>query len=88
MNFHHCRIRQTLRLDVEVNTGSDDVPSKCPQKPLASTASMNRTRKIAQLSPSESSFGTVEGNVSDNEEVVAVDIIKEPNNENRGGRYK
>ena len=56
-------------------TGDGSVPSKCPQKPLASTASIKRTKKIAQLSPSASSFGTVEGKVSDKDDVVTDDIF-------------
>ena len=56
--------------------GTDDDPSKWHQKPFASTASMKRTRKIAQLSPSASSFGTVEGKVLDREDELMIDIIK------------
>ena len=49
-------------------------PSKCPQKPFASTVSVKRTEKMAQFIPEESSLGTVDGRVSDRE--VAVDIAE------------
>ena len=60
---------------LQVVTGTDDDPSKWFQKPFTSTASMKWTRKIAQLSPSALSFGTVEGRMLDKEEVVTVDIV-------------
>ena len=56
-----------------VVTGTDDDPSKWPQKPFSLTASIKQTWKIAQLSPSALSFRTIEGRVS--EEVVIVDML-------------
>ena len=49
-------------------------PSRWPQNPLALTASINCTKKMAQFSPLASSFGTVAERVSDSEEVVRVVI--------------
>ena len=66
-------------------TGAGDDPSKWPQNPLASTASMKRTKKIAQFSPSASSFGTEEGRVSDREDVVMVVMLITVAEENHDG---
>ena len=50
--------------------GREPVPSKWLQNPFASTASSNRTEKMAQLRPLASSFGIEDGNESDSEVVV------------------
>src|SRR6266545_1847104 len=57
------------------NTGVGIDPSKCPQKPLASTASWNLKTKIAQFVPEASSLGTDDGRASESEAVVIVDMV-------------
>jgi len=62
---------------IVASIGRVDVPSKWPQKPLASTASWKRTEKITQLTPLASSLGIEEGRESERE-VVATDIRAGP----------
>lgn len=50
--------------------GRGSEPSKWPQKPFASTASWNRTEKMAQFKPVASSLGIEEGRESAREVVV------------------
>jgi len=58
---------------VATSSGRGVVPSKWPQKPLASTASWKRGENMAQFRPEASSLGTEDGRVSAN--AVAVDIV-------------
>jgi len=49
-------------------------PSKWPQKPFPSTASWKQTKKIGQLDPQDSSFGTMEGRESERDTVDIVGV--------------
>ena len=61
--------------DGSAATGLLTVPSKWPQKPLASTASSKRKTKMAQLDPEASSLGTDEESESERAAVVIADIV-------------
>src|SRR6266545_7229258 len=54
------------------NTGVGINLSKCPQKPLASTASWNLKMKIVQFVPEVSSLGTDDGRASESAAIVIV----------------
>jgi hypothetical protein len=51
------------------------VPSKCPHKPFASTASWKRIENAIQFKPFGMSFGTEEGRISVVVKAV-VDMLK------------
>jgi hypothetical protein len=58
-----------------IATGRTEVPSKWPQKPLASTASWKRISKIAQLVLVLSSLGTEEDRESERDVAVTMDMV-------------
>ena len=60
---------------ISPSTGQEALPSKWPQKPLASTTSRKQTEKMTQLLSEASSLGTLEGSELDKEVEAMVDII-------------
>ena len=59
----------------EMAAGQSKVPSKWPQKPLASMVSQNQILKTAQFVPLLSILGTEEGRVLDKDVTVTVDMV-------------